>query len=151
MYVAGNMTKCPLMRSVHIWEVSVSGGLTVCTIPYFCGLLGSGNYWAFPWWLQWCSDLAGPGNLLHGLHWGVGTVQWEPAHSSGYWHIQRRAHAEVWHAEMAGTVRVCLHTVFTQINATLFKGAFNHDGTFYFGIGKAMFITVTNWHFYYSA
>ena len=27
--VAGNMTKCPLMGGVRLWEVSVSGGSTV--------------------------------------------------------------------------------------------------------------------------
>ena len=29
LYVAGKMTKCLLMRGVHLWEVCVSGGLTV--------------------------------------------------------------------------------------------------------------------------
>ena len=29
LYVAENMTKCPLTRGVHLREVSVSGGLTV--------------------------------------------------------------------------------------------------------------------------
>ena len=29
LYVAGNMTKCPLTRGVCLLEVSVSGGLTV--------------------------------------------------------------------------------------------------------------------------
>ena len=29
LYVAGIMTECPLRRGVHLWEMSISRGLTV--------------------------------------------------------------------------------------------------------------------------
>ena len=34
LHVAENLTKRPLTRSVHLLEVSVSGGLTVLIIKY---------------------------------------------------------------------------------------------------------------------
>ena len=32
LYVPGTMTECPFRRSVHLWEVSIGGGSTVCML-----------------------------------------------------------------------------------------------------------------------
>ena len=43
LYVAENLTKCPLTIGVHLWEVFISGGLTVVSFQTAGGGGGVGG------------------------------------------------------------------------------------------------------------